>query len=765
MKRKVKIISLALAAVILFYIVVPLDLSRFDDTSKVVLDRNNQILRVFLNSDQQWCMPVDGETKVPEKLEQAVITYEDRSFYYHFGINPWAIARAIYLNIKFQDIKSGGSTITMQLARIAKPKSRTVAHKIVEMLQAIKLEIKLSKQDILQKYLNFAPYGGNIIGYQTASYKYFQKKPINLTWSEAATLAVLPNAPSLISPGKHSSELIRKRDSLLEKLHQKGKIDAATLRLSKLEQIPTVVSPLPQLAPHLSRKIIQLTSENPIKSTIDLDVQQRCEEILYRRAKLLQSAGIANVSVVVADTKSGEIIAYCGSQDFWDTENNGQVDGILAPRSPGSTLKPLLYALSIDEGIILPQTKINDVPSYYGAYAPQNANLDYDGLVTSKSALVRSLNIPAVRLLYTYGLSQFYHQLKTIGISTLFRRPSDYGLTLVLGGAEIKLLELAAAYRALGNEGKYAPLTFLQAQNKEREFFFVSAGSAYLTLQMLQEVKRPGSEYYWKQFENQWPLAWKTGTSFGNRDAWAMGVNPQWTIGVWVGNFGGNGNPAIQGAATAGPILFSIFESLPKDDKSVWFDIPTDLVPVQLCSESGYLVGESCQDTIVAWRPESAKLLQVCPYHTSKFIDKTRKKYVCSQCWEEGRYEQVDVLEYLPIVAKYLKRRGQFVPNILPHNPSCVHSGFTNKISIIYPTNESKIYLPLDFGNEKQKLSVKLANNYEFSTLFWYLDDSFVTSSKAKENIAFDVAKGTHRLYVIDTFGNESEVVFTIISE
>jgi len=751
-------------SLLLLYLVIPLDLDRFENYSTLVLDKDKQILRAFLNDQDQWCLPPQAD-HIPEKLRTAVLIYEDRSFIYHPGVNFWSLLRAAYLNLKHKRIISGGSTITMQVARLSSGHKRTIKNKLLEIFQAFKLEIQFSKQKILSLYLDHAPYGGNIIGIRAASLKYFGREPENLTWSESATLAVLPNSPGLISPGKQQQKLVSKRNKLLDKLLQKDIIDNSTCELSKLEPVPDKVFPLPMLAPHLSRKAKQDFDDPVIHTTLKKKIQQDAESILTQQTEYLNSIGVQNASVIIADTKTGEIAAYCGSNNFWDFRSNGQVDGVIAPRSSGSTLKPFLYALSIDDGILLPETRINDVPTYFGAFAPENADKNYDGLVTAHEALVRSLNIPAVRLLYTYGLVEFYESLKAAGISTLFRRSDDYGLTLIIGGSEVTLFDLAGLYRGLGSGGDFNGLYWNMENSVSSSNQLVSAGACYLVLDILQDVIRPGAEYYWHQFEDQWPLAWKTGTSYGNRDAWAIGLNPQWTIGVWVGNFTGESNPALSGAASAGPILFDIFSSLPKSEDKYWFEQPLDMTLVTLCTKSGYLAGENCTETKQVWAPSKTKPLKFCPYHKKRFVNKEGTFTVCSNCWQEGSYHAVSSLEFPPVVAKYLRKRGQIAPKTLPHNPDCDRNRSEKEIEIVYPSDGSVIYIPKDFGGVKQKLTIQIAKQNVETRVFWYLNSIYLRTSDMENEISLDIGRGAHKLLIIDEYGNEAKVKFKVISK
>lgn len=807
--RRKKPLLIGMGILLLFYLLIPLPSSLFKpDYSTVVLDERSQILRVFLNRNEQWSLPPQEDLEIPQKLKTAVLAYEDRYFYYHPGINPAALARALRQNLSSRRTVSGASTLTMQVARLIAPKQRTYLNKLLEIFQALKIETQYSKEEILRLYLNHAPYGGNIVGYQAASLRYFRKLPEALTWGEAAALAVLPNAPGLISPDVNREALKSKRDRLLRRLQAQGSIDAETCRLALLEPLPEGSFPFEMLAPHLGQYLKdQLAAQQRggsggiIFTTLNADYQRAIEEIVRRQAGYLQKEGIMNAAVLVAETGSGKVRAYIGSQNFFDAAARGQVDGVRAPRSPGSLLKPLLYALCMDEGILLPQTLLNDVPTFYGAFSPNNADEKYDGIVTAKDALVRSLNVPAVRLLYTYGVSPFYLFLKSAGVSTLFRTADDYGLPLILGGAEVRVWDMARLFRGLANGGRFEPLEVLEGsgaqgakgiaqsavrmeQSAERKTPppvryalrsihlappsthhaapaapLASPMACYLTLNMLRELKRPGAEYYWEQYQNQWPLAWKTGTSYGQRDAWAVGVNPQWTIAVWVGNFSGEGNASLAGARCAGPLLFEIFNYLPKDPNHSWFAKPEeDVATLEICLETGFLAGSDCPNRVFVEAPRYMKPLRLCPYHQRIFVSEDEKYQVCSLCWEPGHYHGRERLVYPPEVAQYLRERGQIVGDLPPHKPDCpgqVSQGAGGQLAlqIVYPQEDARLWVPRDFGGELQKVILRAAHRENQRMIYWYLDDRYLGSTVNRHEKAVELARGWHVLEVVDETG------------
>ena len=756
MARKITKILIAIISVfIIICLIIPLPNPIFpDDYSTVILDENEEILRVFLNNNQQWCFPPTDF--IPAKLKIAVIHYEDRQFYSHPGVNPFAILRAIKQNIASSKIVSGASTITMQVARLMQPKSRTYTNKFLEILQSLKIELKCSKEKILSLYLNHAPYGGNIIGYQTASLKYFHKHPKQLTWSEAALLAVLPNAPGLINPLVNVGLLKDKRNALLKSLYECEIIDQETYQLSLLEPVPSTTYPFDLYAPHLSQALKD-KNENPIvKTTLQKELQIRVEELVQDHLTYLSSQGIRNGAALVVETQTGKVLAYVGSQSFLDSLNQGQVDGVRALRSSGSILKPFLYALSMDEGIILPQSMMKDVPSYYGSFAPMNADQKFNGLVSAKEALIRSLNVPAVRLLYTHGYYPFYLFLKSAGLSSLFRSAEDYGLPLILGGAEVSLWDMAMMFRGLAQYGQFQSLTIV-SNNEERgqSLFLISPGACYLTLNVLRELKRPGAEFYWQQYQNQWPLAWKTGTSYGYRDAWAIGTSPQWTIAVWIGNFNGEGNPNLSGARCAAPLMFDIFNYLHKNPDLSWFEKPEAyLREVSLCLESGFIAGANCPDTLHVDAPFNMKPMQICPYHHGIYITHDHSHEVCSLCWEPGNYEEISQLIYPPDVVQYLRQRGQIIHSLPPHKKDCPAYSEENPLTIIYPQQNTNLWIPRDFNGEFQKVTARVAHRNSDRILYWYLNDHFEGTTKDDHNKTLSLLQGWNQLEVVDEIGN-----------
>lgn len=729
----------------------------------VFTDNSGNILRVFLNSSEQYCFPPDKKLKIPEKLKSAVLTFEDKRFYYHLGFDPLAIIRAVYSNISEMRVVSGASTITMQVARIIEGRERTLYQKTKEVIMALKYELFHSKEEILSTYLRYAPYGGNIIGYEAASWKYFKKKPEALSWAEASVLAVLPNSPSSMYPGRNKALLKSKRNRLLKKLYLRKIISHNSFELASQEPIPDKVHPYGQYAHHLTQNLLDDNKGRRVDTCIDIETQKIVESLVARHQKSLSKLDIYNASAIVADTETGEVKAWIGSGDFYDEKHNGQVDGVKAERSSGSILKPFLYAMAIDEGVLVPETLIKDIPTYFGSFKPMNADHSYRGIVSAKEALILSLNVPAVRVLDFVGVNSFYTFLKQAGLSTLFRSSDDYGLSLILGGAETTLVDLAMIYRGLGRYGKFQELKVLKnTEQKGITDNLLSQGASWMVLDVLQHLYRPGSEYFWEQYNSQWPLAWKTGTSYGQRDAWAVGVSPKWTVAVWTGNFDGKGNADIAGARTSGPLLFDIFNSLEKKAEKRWFKKPVnEMVEIELCSESGYQAGVNCSEKIVYSYPKDAKPLRLCPFHKSFFVTIDGKKRVNSSCWEDENYKKTTKMIYPPDVSQYLTENGFTVNNIPEWKDSCRKEDLIEPLKILYPLPDTSFYLPTDFGNKKQKITMKAGHNKTDSIVFWYIDGSYYGATRKKHQISVNISAGLHTLLVVDESGYRKQIRFT----
>lgn len=752
--------SLVVLLMLAAYLAIPLP--RFaNQYSTVVRDHQGRLLRAFLSADQQWRFPPDPDYRIPKPLLACVLMYEDGHFPWHAGVDLHAVLRAAWKNLRHLEVVEGASTLTMQTIRLAHRRPRTLINKLLEALQAFKLELRWSKSRILLTYLNHAPYGGNIEGIQAAAMRYFGKTPQQLTWSEAATLAVLPNSPGLISPVMNREQLRTKRNALLKRLEQEAVISPAIARLASEEPLPSNLHSFQIAGAHWSQRFHNDPScRGKInESTLDRKIQAAVEHAVADYARSTTREGIQHIAAVVLDTETGEVKAYVGSPDYFDFAAKGPIDGAAAPRSTGSILKPFLYALSMDAGLILPRTWIRDVPTFYGAFSPANADRGYGGLVTARNALIQSLNVPAVRLLNLYGTDRLYRFLQNAGLSTLFRNPDEYGLTLILGGGEACLLELASLYRGLGAGGEFHPPRFRAGGIKP--FFsprLISSQTCFLTLDILRHLKRPGAEYYWQQFSSSRPVAWKTGTSYGQRDAWSLGLTPTWTIGIWAGNFNGQGNPRLSGAGTAAPLMFQLFNSLPTGNRASWFSRQEVIFQkVILCRDSGFRAGPNCPHTVTVDAPLRARPLPICPYHRKVYLTRDGIYQVCSQCWIPGQYKSDTRLVLPPEVAQFMRSRGIGYQPLPPHLPGCPAAATDNFLRIVYPEPNARIMIPRDFQGVWQRITITVAHSMPASRVFWYVDGEYHGETRGTHKKALLLDPGWHRIMVVDDEGNQQQ--------
>lgn len=715
----------------------------FEDRYSVsVLDNNGNIIGVYLNKDEQWHLK--SIDKIPEKLKTAVMVFEDKNFYSHNGVDFSAVIRALKDNI-FEKRRTGASTITMQAVKMAQPKERSYFNKYLEIVHAFKLEKYYKKDEILKMYLNNAPYGGNIVGYKTASHMYFRKSPKELTWGEAALLAVLPNSPGLMNVEKNRGKLIEKRNFLLKKLYEENFIDERQYRISLKEPVPDKRYSFPVLAPHLARRLVNENKDKKIiKSTIDSETQKKTEKAVKDYSEFLKLSGINNTAVLIINNKNYEVTAYAGSQDFYDFENKGQVDGITAKRSPGSLLKPFLYAKVIDEGIAASQSKIPDVPLYFSNFSPQNANKKYYGMVEMRDALIKSLNIPFVELLKDYGEDKFFYFLKDI-LNFEDKNPERYGLSLILGTKEFTMEEIGILYSGLANYGNFKNLKYTEESTEEGRQL-LTKGASYLTLTTMRELERPGMEKFYREKN---PVSWKTGTSHGRRDGWAAGVTPEWTVVVWTGNFTGEGNPNLTGVYTGGNLLFNILKILPKTEKE--FVMPSDLEKIKVDSETGYRLKYDIPYKEIFY-PKDAKPLKVSPYYKKIFVNKNGEE-IDSRDESFSEREEKYILVYPLEVVNYFVRENLDVSNIFSEKAA------EKTIKFIYPKNNLKIIVPKDFDGEKS-LIVKIAN-IKNRELYWYVNKEYAGKSREKEK-SFNLKKGNYEITVVSEKGETAKINFQV---
>ncbi|MDR3343710.1 MAG: penicillin-binding protein 1C [Treponema sp.] len=751
--------------------------------SPVMYDRNGAFLDAAVAADDQWRFPPQG--RVDPKFAAALIEYEDRRFRVHPGVDGIAIARAVVQNIQVRRIVSGASTITMQTIRMMRGnKGRTIFEKVLEAVLAVRLEIGRSKEDILALYGANAPFGGNVVGIEAAAWRWFAHTATELSWAEAATLAILPNAPSLVHPGRNREVLRQKRDGLLVRLHQKGYLDEGTMQLAMAETLPLEPKPLPQHAPHLFSKIIldkekglhgqdrsRRVHTEPIKTSLDMMIQSRAAVILQRRAEVYARKGILNAACLILDTPTGEVRAYIGNVK---TLAAGYVDIIKAPRSSGSILKPFLFAAMLDAGELMPTELVSDIPTRISSYHPENNTQSYTGVIPAGEALTRSLNVPAVRALRGFGVGRFVALLKSLGVSTLFRSSDAYGLPLILGGAEITLWDMAGLYAGLartamadaagdGNTRSpfFPPVYYPGKRTPAAGRSPLSPGAAWLTLNILTTAVRPDEEASWQNFADSYHIAWKTGTSFGFRDGWAIGVTPRWTVAVWIGNASGEGRAELRAATTAAPVLFEVFSFL---EPSAWIPKPTlDLTSVEVCALSGFPAGPHCEQLILAEIPNHAPPRIPCPFCKTIVLNAAQNRQITLS---ESPTEQVVIRTWfvLPPAEEWYFRRWN-----LDYKPLPPFEGQTNSADIAFalfnPAENAQVYVPIELDGRPGKVVFMAAHREQDAILYWHLDKTYLGQTTVFHEIECHPEAGSHTLTVIDRRGTMIKRNFVVLNQ
>ena len=753
--------------------------------SPVLYDREGRLLGARVASDGQWRFPKTDTLN--EKFVAALLEAEDRRFRWHPGVDPLAVLRAVRENIYAGRIVSGASTITMQTIRLARASPpRTFLEKCVEAVLALRLELSRSKDEILALYAANAPFGANVVGLEAAAWRWFGRSPEELSWAEAATLAVLPNSPGLIHPGRNREALKNRRDALLQRLYQRGHFDAETLMLSLAENLPAEPLPLPRFAPHLLDRLVLEAGGTAaaFTTTIDRDIQERAAAILNRFSLRFAENGIMNGAALIINTQTGETLAYVGNT------NNPQaefVDNIVSWRSSGSLLKPFLYAAMLDSGDILPSSLLSDIPTRVGSFSPENITRTYLGVVPADEALARSLNVPAARALRVYGVDRFARLLRSLGLTTLFRPGSEYGLPLVLGGAEVTLWEITGLYAGLGRavdargggELIYFPPSLfpqnarVQGTNAQTAAApgrpLISPGAAWLTLQALVAGVRPGDEAIWQEFASSRNIAWKTGTSFGFRDAWSIGVTPEWTVGVWIGNSSGAGRPELRSSLTAAPVMFELFSALdslhPRGSRPPWFFQPAaELRHAEVCAASGFLAGAHCAAISFAELPRNAPAARACPFCRTVILNETLDRRIILEGGASGIAVERKWF-VLPPAEEWHFRRWNLDYRPLP--PWEVNPGESASplayLALFNPEPNSYVYVPRELDGREGRIVFSAAHRDERDFIFWHLNGDFLGTTMTFHEMESRPTPGPQELTLVDSRGNTLIRRFTVL--
>ena len=741
--------------------------------STLVMDREGRPLKLLAAKDDRYRLFTRLDDIAPAARE-ATLLYEDRGFHRHVGVDPLALARAAWTTYVRRSRVVGGSTITMQLARLRFGlDTRTVFGKLVQCARAMQLERHYGKDEILEAYLNLAPYGGSIEGIGTASRVYFDKPASSLGLGEALALVVIPQNPTDRFPvsAQGRAELLAARDRLLA-AWQANTVDADAETLARARLVPAFASPsrLPGHAPHFVRDHVPMVGSPRVRTTLDLDLQGLVEAHMADHLELRRRDGIANAAAMLVETRGMEVLALVGSAGFFDASIAGQVNGARARRSPGSTLKPLLYGLALDEGLIHPMTLLEDAPRRYAAYTPENFDRGFMGPVFARDALVHSRNVPAVGLLADLGVERFRDWLHRAGVTRL-RSATDYGLALALGGSEITMEELVRLYATLAGGGLWRDLVVVRGSPAGASQRLLSQEASFLVLDMLRDVARPGTTARYSNDRSV--IAWKTGTSFGFRDAWSVGVVGHYVLAVWVGNLDGSANPALVGREAAAPLFFAIADSLPAMTgivRSRRHGEPRSLAGngaarglklkrVKVCATTGDLPGPHCPRTTESWFIPGVSPIKVSSVYRAIDIDRRTGLRSCSG---DADTERV-VYEFWPSnLQAVFRRAGIAIRRPPPWSPGCgldetSATGFAPRIR---SPQRSLVYHAAGPGAVEGNVLFSAVVDGDVRRMFWFVDQRLVASTAPGENYLWTPRTGRFTVRVVDDLGRaDSETI------
>lgn len=731
------------------------------DYSTIVVSSRNKIIHAFLSGDDKWRMLTELD-EISPILEKAIIHKEDKYFYYHLGVNPLAVIRAVFNNTRSGRRTSGASTITMQVARLLEPKERTYFNKFIEMFRALQLEWHFSKKEILQMYLNLAPYGGNIEGVKAASLIYFNKTPEQLSIAEAAVLSIIPNRPGVFVLGKNNAIIKTERNKWLARYREDQLFDNQYINDALDEPLEAKRNETPKLAPHFALRMKNNICKPIIKTSLDLKLQRKVEQLVKNHVNRLYHRDIKNAAVLVVKNQGRKVRCYVGSADFSNPEDAGQVDGVMAIRSPGSTLKPLLYAHAFDKGIITPKMVINDVPINYSGYEPENYDGSFNGRVTVEYALANSLNVPAVEILAGLKHRQFISLLKNAGFEQIRKDENILGLSVILGGCGVTLQELTTLYCTFANEGQFSSLS-LSANNLNdsvaSEKTLISKPAAFMLTEILTQLKRLDLPFQWQNTTHLPKVAWKTGTSYGRKDAWSIGYNKKYTVGVWVGNFSGEGVPGLSGASVAAPLLFEIFNSIDYNSPDEWYSAPDSLSFRFVCSETGMLPDTFCKNQVIDYYIPGVSPTKKCQHLVAVYVSPDSTISYCTSCLPKTGYKKAMYYNLPPEIIAYYDKNQIEYNKIPPHNPDCERLFHENAPQIVSPTANIEYYIDKIDSTE---ILLQCNAALDVEKVYWYINDKFYKSVEAKKRIFFSPAEGRLKISCTDDKGRNSNIWITV---
>lgn len=713
------------------------------DYSPTIRGRDGQLLRVDLNSNDQYVLPIRGS--VPTSIRQAVIAVEDERFWYHPGVDPIAVIRATWQNVTHEGIKSGASTITMQLARMLYPADRTYWNKFRESVRALMIELQYSKREILKAYLNRLPMGGNRRGIETGARYYFDRSAGGLRFDQAAVLTGIPKNPNLFHPVEEPGNALSRRDFVLGTMAEVYRWSKETLQTVRSREMEATRNPFPHRAPHFTSALRSMKPGESVRGTLDPNIQNQVTDLTNRAHDRLNQRGINHLAVVVLDNESRDILGYEGSGDFYDT-TAGRIQGPLIRRSPGSALKPFLYALGIENHSLNPKQRLIDVPVRYSGFRPENFDRTFNGMVTVRRALRGSLNIPAVRYLREVGISNFHRFLEQ-GPLSLRKEASYYGLGLTLGGAEVRLLQLTNAYASFGDRGRYKPVSWTRSDDPPDSKAWFSPETSHLITTMLGTNHIDGLNL---------PVALKTGTSAGRRDAWTIAFNSEYTVGVWTGNFNYSNSRFLVGKRAAKPIALKIMRGIHSGGEGQSFQEPDDLEKRRVCSLSGQPPTQHCPDTEWALVPEDQPSGTTCPIHKQVLVSENTPWSHCAYCRPEQARSTVKA-DYPPVLHNYLREGGQLTNQVPPHDPDCPFSHSQTSLSLIEPGDNTTYWKQGD-----SKVPVQPASGDSDRRLHLFHNQVYIGQIESGQTRWLSPSEGPHTITVVDRSGRTTTQHFKV---
>jgi penicillin-binding protein 1C len=723
--------------------------------SSLILSDDGKVMNASLSADQQWRMKAEIK-EVNPVLIKTLIYKEDRWFRFHPGVNPVALLRALWQNISSGKRVSGASTITMQVVRMLEPRNRTIVSKLVECFRAFQLELHHSKKEILELYINLLPYGGNIQGLKAASFLYFGQEPQALSLAQIVTLVVIPNDPNHHRLGINNDRIVEERNFWLVKLGKHDIFEKSDLNDALTEPLTARRYEAPKQIPHLARMLLRMYPGNPVISTfIDPRVQDFVENTVSNEVSMYRSLGVGNAAIVIIDNHTHALITYVGSAGFLENQFQGQVDGASSLRSPGSALKPFLYALAMDRGLITPKTILQDIPQNFNGYRPLNYDETFRGRLPASQALALSLNIPAVDLANRLGVDIFNEKLSRGGLKWIGERKKNLGLSVILGGCGVTLTELTNLYSCLATGGLRYSLRFSPDDEIQKTDTLFSPQAVWMINEILTGLKRPDLPNNFENTVNLPHIAWKTGTSYGRRDAWSFGYNPDYTVGVWIGNFDGTGVPELSGADFATPVLFKIFNYLTFTKKPSWFKRPAGLDFRLVCSETGLPPGESCTNLVMDDYIPAISPNRKCNHLIPVFVNETGKISYCRSCLPQAGYRTDFYPNLNPGLITFYEEEQIPYQKIPPHNPLC-NRVYNNDSPVITSLTDGKEYIL--YAKAKQQLQLAFTATSDVNKVYWYINDKFYMEALRGQKLFFTPDAGLLKISCSDDKGRNADV-------